>query len=178
MKRNFLAAVLAILVVFAGRANAQFGVYGQFNGTHDSSISGWYHGFTIGGYDDMAGAGPVHVGFDIRGSYANNSQYHYRSFLFGPRLAVKPPVLPIRPFIQAAVGFGGNRYTGASPINTHYSNKVQYGVIGGLDYTIFPNIDVRLPEIDYIRMSAVSSVPNAPKVNLVGLGFGLVVRLP
>jgi len=179
MKRITLIALTVAVCAFSSSVtNAQLGIYGLFNTTHDGAVDAWYHGFTLGAYDHLINAGPVHAGLDVRGSFETGSQYHYRSFLIGPRLQVRPPVLPINPYIQAEIGFGGSRYTGGSPFATHYSNKFQYGVIGGLEYTVLPRIDLRLPEISYQRMSAVSSVPNAPKVSLVGLGFGVVVRLP
>lgn len=179
MKRTTLAAIAVIACILSALpSTAQVGIYGQFNTTHDSAVSAWYNGFTLGVYDDMLGAGLIHAGLDVRGSFQSGSQYRYRSFLVGPRIQIRPPVLPFNPYIQGVAGFGGSRYTGASSIATHYSNKFQYGVIGGLEYTVLPRIDLRLPEIGYLKMSAVSSVPNAPAVELVSLGFGVVVRLP
>lgn len=179
MKRPILPIILALAgLLNSHSARAQFAVYGEYSATHDGAVSHWYNGGTFGVYDDFLHGGPIHLGGDIRATFASGSQYHYRDFLIGPRLAVKPPVLPFKPYIQAEVGFGGSHYVGSSSLQTHYSNKLQYGVIGGLDYTIFPYVDLRVPEISYMRMSAVSSIANAPKVNVVGLGFGLVVRIP
>ena len=177
--RIILTALTLLACSFSTRAaTAQIGIYGQFNTTHDGAVDAWYKGFTLGGYDSFLNVGPVHTGLDVRGSFQSGDNYHFRNFLVGPRVQVRPPVLPINPYIQAEIGFGGSRYTGTSPLGGHYNNKFQYGFIGGLEYTVLPRIDLRLPEISYLRMSAVSSIPNAPKVNLVGLGFGLVVRLP
>jgi len=178
MKRLILPALALLLCCLLQPATAQVGVYGQLDATHDGAVDTWYKGFTLGGYGNLLNVGPVHAGLDLRGSFQTGSGYHFRNFLVGPRLQVRPPVLPINPYIQAEVGFGGSRYTGTSTLANHYSNKLQYGGIGGLEYTLLPRIDLRLPEITYLRMSAISSFPNAPKVNVVGLGFGIVVRLP
>jgi len=178
MSNFFARALLATsLLLCTGSAKAQLGIYGQFNTTHDPTISGSYKGFTAGVYDNFLNAGPIHLGVDVRGSFQSGDQHHYRDFLIGPRLQVKPPVLPIRPYVQAAIGFGGTRYTGPSTLSTHYNNKLQYGVIGGLDYTVLPHLDLRIPELGYLRESGVSGGANAPKVNLFSLGFGLVIRL-
>jgi len=167
MKRHLPTALAAILCfLFASSAHAQIGIYGQFNGTHDPNV-GWYNGLTFGGYDDVLHDGPLHLGFDLRAGFAGGSQHSYHSFLFGPRLAIKPPVLPIKPYIQAEIGFGGTKYTGRS--GGSYDNHFQSGIIGGLDYTILPRIDVRIPEIGYEKMNG---------VGMATLGFGLVVRLP
>ena len=167
-----------MFAVAAGSAKAQLGIYGEFNATHDPTIPAWYKGFAGGAYGNFLHAGPVHLGLDLRGSYATGDQYAYRNFLVGPRIEVKPPLLPIRPYIQASVGVGGSEYNGTSRLQTHYNNKLQYGFIGGLDYGLLPLVDLRLAEVGYVRMSAVTSGTPAPAVNLVTVGAGIVLRLP
>jgi hypothetical protein len=177
---------LAILALSASSATAQLGIYGEYSGTRIPGYSfagtttAWYQGFSAGAYDNLLHAGPVQLGLDLRGGYAKGSSHGYRNFLIGPRLAVKPPLLPIRPYIQAAIGFGGVAQNGLAGSDTqHYSNKLQYGFIGGLDYTLVPHIDLRLVEVGYLRMSAVSSSSATDSaLNLTTIGAGLVVRLP
>jgi hypothetical protein len=173
-----LATFFALLVVAAGSAKAQIGLYGEFNATHDPSISTWYRGFTGGVYDNFIHVGPVRVGLDLRGAYATGSQYAYRNFLIGPRVEVKPPLLPIKPYLQASIGAGGNEYNGTSRLQTHYNDKLQYGFIGGIDYVLIPHVDLRAVEVEYLRMSAVTSGPPSPSINIVTVGAGLVLRLP
>ena len=162
----------------AGSAKAQLGIYGEFNATHDPSVPAWYKGFAGGVYGNFLKAGPVHLGLDLRGSFQAGDQYGYRNFLVGPRLEIKPPLLPIKPYIQASVGVGGNEYNGTSRLQTHYSSKLQYGFIAGLDYVLIPHLDLRLAEVGYLRMSAITSGPPAPAINLVTVGAGIVLRLP
>ena len=162
----------------AASARAQLGIYGEFNATHDPSIPTWYKGFTGGAYANFLKVGPVHLGLDLRGSFQAGDQYGYRNFLVGPRLEVKPPLLPIKPYIQASVGVGGNEYNGTSRLQTHYSDKLQYGFIGGLDYFLIPHVDLRVAEVGYLRMSAITSGTPAPAINLVTVGAGIVLRLP
>ena len=178
MRFILLLLAAAACLLPAQHAHSQIGIYGQFSMTHEGSTNTWYKGSTFGGYGNIASIGPIHLGADIRGTFGSTAQYHYRDVLFGPRLEVRPRLLPVKPYIQAAVGFGGTRYTGFTNLGSHYSNKLQYGVIGGADYTVLPHIDLRIPEIRYTRMSAVSGYPNPPKINVVGIGFGLVLRLP
>jgi len=179
MKKLALALISVVFCVAGAQfAHAQIGIYGQLDATHDQAVDAWYKGFTLGVYNSFLNVGPIHAGLDLRGSYQTGSNYRFRNFLVGPRLQVRPPVLSLNPYIQGEIGFGGSRYAGSSSTATHYSNKLQYGVIGGLETTVLPRVDLRLPEISYLRMSAISSTPNAPKVNLFGIGIGLVVRLP
>jgi hypothetical protein len=159
-------------------AKAQLGIYGEFNATHDPSVPAWYKGFTGGAYANFLKAGPIHLGLDLRGSFGDGDQYGYRNFLVGPRFEVKPPLLPIKPYIQASVGVGGNEYNGTSRLQTHYSDKLQYGFIGGLDYVLIPHVDLRVAEVGYLRMSAITSGTPAPAINLVSVGAGIVLRLP
>jgi hypothetical protein len=167
-----------LFALTAAYANAQLGIYGEFNATHDSTVPAWYKGFAGGAYGNFLHAGPVHLGLDLRGAYQTGDQYGYRNFLVGPRFEVKPPLLPLKPYVQVSVGVGGNEYNGTSRLQTHYSNKLQYGFIGGLDYVLVPHVDLRLAEVGYVRMSAVTSGTPAPAVNLVTVGAGIVLRLP
>jgi hypothetical protein len=179
MRRTALLSIhLILFAVAAGSAKAQLGIYGEFNATHDPTIAGWYRGFTGGAYDNFLHVGPVGIGLDLRGAYATGNQYGYRNFLIGPRLEVKPPLLPIKPYIQASVGVGGNEYNGTSRLQTHYSDKLQYGFIGGLDYVLIPHVDIRVAEVEYLRMSAVTGGAPSPAINLVTVGAGVVLRLP
>jgi len=177
-RTTYLFLLFVLFAITAGSAKAQFGIYGEFNATHDPSVPAWYKGFTGGAYGNFLHAGPVRLGLDLRGTYATGDQYGYRNFLIGPRFEVKPPMLPIRPYIQASVGVGGNEYNGTSRLQTHYSDKLQYGFIGGLDYVLIPHVDVRIAEIGYLRMSGISSGPPASPINLVSAGAGIVLRLP
>ena len=88
MNRLPTALAIALSVLFASAAHAQIGIYGQFNGTHDPGVGGWYTGLTFGAYDDVLHSGPLHAGFDLRAGFAGGHQYSYHDFLFGPRLAV------------------------------------------------------------------------------------------
>jgi hypothetical protein len=171
-------ALFCCFAVVTNSATAQLAFYGEFNATHDPSTASWYKGFTGGAYDNFIHLGPIRAGLDLRGAYATGNQYGYRDFLLAPRLEVNPPMLPIRPYVQASVGFGGTEYQGTSRLATHYSNKLQYGVTAGLDYKLIPLIDLRVAEVEYLRMSGITSGATAPAINLVTVGTGVVLRLP
>jgi hypothetical protein len=47
-----------------------------------------------------------------------------------------------------------------------------------VDYTLVPHVDIRLVEVGYLRMSAITSGTPAPALNLVSVGAGIVLRLP
>jgi hypothetical protein len=175
----------ALFLAFAlSAAQAQIGIYGKFDATNLSGTSnnfetlGWYKGGGGGLYYDFIHLGPVRLGADLRGNFLTGNQQKFKSVLGGLRLSVKPPILPIRPYIQGLVGVGGASHSGLGNTGTIYSNKFEYQVVGGLDYTLFPHIDWRAAEIGYGRISGISSNPSAPAVNTFTLGTGIVVRFP
>jgi hypothetical protein len=177
--------VLLALTAIAASAHAQIGIYGKFDATNLSTgngdqyeTPGWYYGGAAGVYDDFVHLGPIGLGLDLRGNLLAGNQQKYRSALVGLRLAVNPPILPIRPYIQGSVGLGSTSHSGLEGAGTNYSNKFQYLVLGGVDYTIFPHLDWRVAELGYGRMSGISSSGSAPTVNLFTIGSGLVVRFP
>jgi hypothetical protein len=188
MKLRWLAIFLGIAISSAP-THAQVGVYGKFDSVRLTATSvgsstqatTWFEGPGVGVYYDFLQLGPIAIGADLRGDLGWGSQQRYRSALFGLRLVVKPPLLPIRPYIQGSVGAGGSRYDTA-PISGDtsytYSTKFQYQVAAGLDYTLLPHLDLRAAEFEYGRMSGISSGVTAPVATIFTLSAGLVVRFP
>lgn len=184
MKLPLLGIATALLAASTfTTARAQVGIYGKFNSVHASSGSGtnyytpgWFYGPGGGVYFNVVHLGPVALGGDIRADYLFQSPQRYRDALFGVRLAAKAPVIPIRPYAQVSAGIGGTSKTG--PAGRNYTNKFQYWVFGGVDYTVFPHIDWRVVEAGYGHMTGISSSPPATGVNLFTVSTGIVVRFP
>jgi hypothetical protein len=178
-------ALLLYIATTASSANAQLGIYGKFDTTHVSAgdpnyeSTAWYFGPGAGIYYDFLRVGPISLGADLRGDLLWGNHQKYRSALFGIRLAAKAPLLPIRPYVQGSAGAGGASHTGFNGSGTFYSNKFQYQVLGGMDYTIIPHIDLRLVEAGFGRMSGIGSGPGpAPASTLFVVSSGLVLRFP
>jgi hypothetical protein len=172
--------VFATLVAAAVPATGQFGVYGEYAGTHTSGSdepATWYRGPVAGVYYNAFHLGPIGLGLDAHGTYSTTSNTQYRDALIGPRLEFNPPILPIRPYAEAEIGVGGAKFNSVSPFATHFSNKLQYGFAGGVDAHILPLLDFRIAEITYVRMTSTSDTSLSP-VSIVTLGAGLVLRIP
>jgi hypothetical protein len=168
-------------------ASAQVGIYGKLDITHFSLSSdnhekfqstGWFYGPGAGVYYDFLHLGPASVGADVRGSFLFGDPDKYRSVLVGARLAVKPPALPFKPYIQASAGLAGSTSPKVGTNPTHFDNKFAYEVLGGLDVTIAPGLDWRAIELGYGKVSAVSSFPGTPANSVFLLSTGIVFRLP
>jgi len=101
-------------------------------------------GFTVGLYDDFAKVGPFRFGIDGRyftQSSSNGNAYGNKVHggLVGARLALKLPVLPLKPYVGAEVGGVGTNYG----VNADSTSSSAWQINFGLDLTILPHLDLR-----------------------------------
>lgn len=186
MRLRRLASLVGVLglVVFSSSAIAQIGIYGKFEATdlygtpNNLETLGWYTGGGAGIYYDFIHAGPIGFGVDLRGNLLSGNQQKFRNGLVGLRLSIKPPLLPIRPYVQGSAGIGGATHGGLANAGRVYTNKFEYQVLGGLDFTFLPHLDWRVAEVGYGRISGISTGSAAPPVNLLTIGTGIVLRIP
>lgn len=175
MKLRYLALLL-LLASTVSVSRAQLAIYGNFDATHfrdnNNSTTNWFYGPNFGVYYNLYHFGPLAAGVDLRGNVLFGSNKKYRSALIGVRVAGSAPAVPLKPYAQFSVGVGGSKYGSGS-----YTDKFQYDVIGGVDYTVFPRLDFRVAEVGYGRMSGVSGGPNSPSSSLITVGSGIVFRL-
>ena len=175
--------VMGGLMVWGAAAEAQLGVYGKVDYRHfgDSSIStsNGFYGGTVGVYDDFVHLGPVRAGLDLRGGLAKSSKVDYREALVGVRVAVKAPVVPFKPYVQASLGAEESKYTGptAVGITTSYHGNLIWQVFGGVDFTVLPHIDWRAVEVGVGKQSTASGFNYTAGPTVVTVGTGLVFRL-
>src|SRR5260370_26024204 len=169
-------------------AHAQIGIYATCDASRrsstnvflspptgsDNTANAWLYGPTIGFYDDFLHLGPVHLGADVRGDFVHGGGYTRDSVLVGARLSVHPPLLPVKPYLQASVGLAHSK-----GINTDYSNNPEYQIAGGVDVTILPRIDWRMLEVsggsllNYTYGTGLNQTNN-----IVTFSTGIVLRLP
>lgn len=108
----------------------------------DNTRTNWPFGPTFGFYNDFAHVGPIYLGSDTRLEFARGS-YASNTLLFGLRLAAKPPVFPLKPYIQASLGIAHFNKTS----DTASSTNMEYRIAGGVDYTLLPHVDWRVIEV-------------------------------
>jgi hypothetical protein len=197
MKLRYLATVVVlVLTTVAARAQEQgnVGLYfnpiairvsntvadtGPFAFLGQNSTSQVFYGYDLGGYYDFFHAGNISTGFDMRFSdlHANNAML--RDFLVGIRVSAKPFTRPIKPYIQVSVGEGSTK----APNSTVHVAKLDYGIFGGVDYTLGRHVDLRAIEIGYGSLTTVSSATVGaggnvaiPASKLLNFSSGLVFR--
>jgi hypothetical protein len=165
-KRFFQLLPLILLAIVTTNLNAQarLAIYGTA-GTERSGLpnDSWKLAGTFGLYVQLFKFGPVFISADGRGDLS--SQIH--SGLGGPRLAIKLPVLPIKPYGEILFGISSYPQTA---VGIQYSNDFAYRYVVGVDSTIFPHIDWRVADFSYgINNSAVGT-------HAESITSGLVIR--
>ena len=174
----FLAS---ICVLFAGHAAvAQVGAYALFTGAKiNQDNTPYMYGPTVGVYLNQQYSPLVSAGVDFRGTFVSrgpvngvvNTDQRVNNVLGGVRLAITPKVLPIKPYVEGLVGIG---YIKAGlPPNRTTSTHFEYQALGGLDYTILPQLDWRVIEFSWGRLSGLGDSLSPRQ-----LSTGVVFRLP
>jgi hypothetical protein len=166
LHRPLLAIFFVLLLSVGFRAEAQIGVYAGFSGApiNGSGATASAFGPTFGVYAQSGRY--ISLGGDLRGSFLARSGFNYFTGAAGPRIAIKPPVLPIRPYVEGLIGVASVK----DGNNSSSSTNLNYQVLGGIDATILPHIDWRVIEFDYSAMSGSS-------VSAKIFTTGLVLRL-
>lgn len=144
-KRFFQVLPLILLAIVTTNLNGQakLAIYGTA-GAEQSGLpyNPWKLAGTFGLYYGIYGFGPIYLSVDARGDIS--SQIH--SGLAGPRLAIKLPVLPIKPYGEILFGVSSYPQTSGSP---QYSNDFAYRYVLGIDSTLVPHIDWRVVDFSY-----------------------------
>jgi len=198
MKLRYLASVVVLtltLTTVAARAQAgQGGLYlnpiailatnsvadtGTYAFLGQNSTSAVFYGINFGGLYDFPSATKLSFGMDVRDSILHANNAGMNNFLIGPRILGKLANHPAHLYIEPVVGVGSTRAPGA---NVHVK-KVEYGVYGGLDWTVHRHIDWRVFEIGYGSNQTESSetvggTRAIPSTTLINFSTGFVIRIP
>jgi hypothetical protein len=168
LHRPLLAVLFALVFVssFTFSAEAQVAVYAGFSGApvSGSGATGSAFGPMFGLYAQSGRY--ISLGGDVRGSFLTRNGFNYFTGAAGPRVSIKPPILPFRPYVEGLVGVASFKDGNGSSSST----KLNYQVLGGIDATILPHIDWRVIEFGYSAVSGNS-------VNAKIFSTGLVLRL-
>jgi hypothetical protein len=138
-----------------------------------------FYGAAIGGYVNFFHAQKFDAGVDLRDIIVSGNGAHLNSFLVGGRVAVKPLAEKFKPYAQLSVGVGSSKAP-HSPIKL---NRFQYGIYGGLDYTLAKHVDFRAFELGYGSVSTINSgnfngTTSFSASSMFSVSTGLVFRVP
>ena len=152
---------------------------GVFAFLGDGATQRTFYGAAIGGYVNFFHAQKVDAGVDLRDIVVSGNGAHLNSFLVGGRVAVKPLAEKFKPYAQLSVGVGSSKAP-HSPIKL---NRFQYGIYGGLDYTLAKHVDFRAFELGYGSVSTINSgnfngTTSFSASSMFSVSTGLVFRVP
>ncbi|MCU1251074.1 MAG: hypothetical protein JWQ49_4103 [Edaphobacter sp.] len=140
-------------------AQARFAIYGTGGGEKSGLPNDdWHAAGTFGFYYGLFHFTPIDLSVDARGDLSGN----IKSGFLGPRVAVKLPIIPIKPY--------GEFIFGVSTYNRPVDNDFAYRYVLGLDTTILPHIDWRVADFSY----ALNTSANGTHAKT--LSSGLVIR--
>lgn len=152
---------------------------GPFAFLGDNTTSRTFYGVDLGGYVNFYHAPKFDAGIDIRDIIVSGNGAHLNSFLVGGRVTAKPLANSFKPYLQLSVGAGSSK----PAKSTVHLTRLQYGIFGGMDYTLSKHVDFRMFELGYGAVSTVSSgnfngSTTFPASRLFSISTGLVFRVP
>jgi hypothetical protein len=152
---------------------------GPFAFLGDNTTSRMFWGANIGGYVNFYHHPKYDAGIDVRDSIVSGNNARLTSFLVGGRIVAKPIAEKFKPYAQLSVGVGSSK----PPTSSVHLSRLQYGIYGGVDYTLAKHVDFRAFELGYGSVSTVSSgnfngPVTFPSSRLFSISSGLVFRIP
>lgn len=164
-KRCLPILPLVVILLFSTNLDAQarFAIYGTGGGEKSGLPNqDWTGAGTFGFYYGLLHAAIFDISVDARGDLSSD----IKSGFLGPRVAVKLPVVPIKPYGEFI--FGVSTYS--TPAHLPVPNDFAYRYVLGLDTTILPHVDWRVADFSY----AINNSANGTHAKT--LSSGLVIR--
>jgi hypothetical protein len=164
--------------VFTHITNSQADT-GVFAFLGDGVTAREFYGAAIGGFVDFYHAPKFDAGIDIRDTIVTGNNARLNSFLVGARFAAKPIAEKFKPYLQLSIGLG----TSKPPTSPIKLNRFEYGIYGGLDYSLHKHVDFRVVELGYGSVTTVNSgdfggTTTFGSSSLFNVSTGLVFRIP
>jgi hypothetical protein len=152
---------------------------GTFAFLGENQTERWFVGANIGGYVNFYHAPRFDAGIDLRDTIVSSNNAKLNSFMVGARVIAKPIAESFKPYLQVSVGVGSSK----PPTSPIHLNRLQYGIFGGLDYTLAKHVDFRAFELGYGGVTTVNSgnfggTTTFSASRLFSVSAGLVFRVP
>jgi hypothetical protein len=186
-----IIAVAALFLLTAGAAHAQASLYVTYAPIHITNVatgipfvpgfvsqqqytSYWASGVGGGVTFDFLPLPIFSLGLDLRGS-TKSGTLGADTAMVGFKLGMHPPVLRIKPYVQASAGYLGTRtFSTSIPVgSTNNGTYITWEILGGIDYPLMHFIDLRAIELGGGQGINTGSGSNA---SLFTVNTGLVVH--
>ena len=199
MRRIFTIAALILLSAVAAHAqavsiyattssadftNVQTGSAYTTSGYQEQYSNFWASGIGGGVTLNFLPIGPVKLGFDFRGSTKPGTPGSDTA-MGGFRVAFNPPIIHLKPYVQASGGYVATRTVNVStsPSNPSqivggtFTNKyAAWEILGGVDVPIAPILDLRLIELGGGTGMPAGLSSSTPNISLFTVNSGLVLH--
>ena len=148
-------------------SNVQTGNQAQYTDFWASGVGG---GVTI----NFLPLPVVSLGLDLRGS-TKPGTVGADTAMVGLKLGIRPPVIRIKPYVQASAGYLGTRTYSTSIATNSTSNNdyITWEILGGIDYPLMHFVDFRIVEVGAGQGWNTGSGGNA---NIFTVNTGLVLH--
>jgi hypothetical protein len=174
MKLKLLLVLVASTIFLTPFSHAQLGIGASFTAQHivldpssPSSTTYWLYGPTFQLQKEYGKV--IKYGFDARGSILSGSGVGVDAIDLGPRIAIHPPVLHIKPYGEVLIGGVGVRPNFSTKFTTH----IDLQFLGGIDVAIAKRIDWRVIEYSYGEVPGFSGIANEDRRNQFSTGIML-----
>jgi hypothetical protein len=188
MRRNVLIVALVLFAVVAAARGQVVSIYGTYSPIHLANVqtgsagsgnqpqytSYWASGFGGGVTLNFLQLPVVSLGLDLRGS-TRPGTLGADTAMVGLKLGIHPPVIRIKPYVQASAGYLGTRtFSPSIPVgSTNNGTQITWEILGGIDYPLMHFVDLRIIELGGGQGINTGSGGNA---SLFTVNTGLVVH--
>lgn len=188
MRRYVLIAALVLFAAAAASHGQIVSIYGTYSPIHLANVqtgsagsnnqpqytSYWASGFGGGVTLNFLQLPVVSLGLDLRGS-TKPGTLGADTAMVGLKLGIHPPLIRIKPYVQASAGYLGTRtFSPSIPVgSTNNGTQVTWEILGGIDYPLVHFVDLRVIELGGGQGINTGSGGNA---SLFTVNTGLVVH--
>ena len=157
--------------------NVQTGSALTGSGYQEQYANFWASGVGGGVTLNFLPIGPVKLGFDFRGSTRPGTA-GADTAMAGFRVAFNPPLIHLKPYLQASGGYVGTRTVNLTQtVGGTFTNKyAAWEILGGVDVPIASILDLRLIELGGGTGMTVGLSSSQPNISLFTVNTGLVLH--
>ena len=157
--------------------NVQTGSVLTGSGYQEQYTNFWASGIGGGVTFNFLPVGPVKLGFDFRGSTRPGTA-GADTAMAGFRVAFNPPLIHLKPYVQASGGYVGTRTVNLTQgVGGTFTNKyAAWEILGGVDVPLAPVLDLRLIELGGGTGMTVGLSSSTPNISLFTVNTGVVLH--
>jgi hypothetical protein len=156
-------------------SNVQTGVISTPSGYQEQHTNFWTSGIGGGVTLNFLPVGPIKLGLDFRGS-THPGTVGADTAMGGVKLGFNPPLIRLKPYLQASGGYVATRTGNISGGGTFANKYAAWEILGGVDVPLAPFLDLRVVELGGGTGFNVPGLSSTPNISLFTVNSGLVLH--